>query len=257
MRDTWMRLRVRRSDFAAQRGPSLCVRNVVFTRHAKAPPHGAWSFELGAYSLETWIRFVAPGGPSHVHAASSERDERSSRHSERPSLRFEARCCASRPVVALRSPSLRFELTSVHGELASGQRAPALDDYTLGRNRREARTRHSEVARGAAKSYRALRANFQCSSAASVTFRASSRRCEKASSQASNLRHHACSDAAAGAGYHGVEARIQSMRARGAYTELSRGSAKLGRRHGEAVRGAVCSHVLKQSSRVASVNRYR
>ena len=165
--------------------------------------------------------------------------------------------CASRPVVALRSPSLRFELTSVHGELASGQRAPALDDYTLGRNRREARTRHSEVARGAAKSYRALRANFQCSSAASVTFRASSRRCEKASSQASNLRHHACSDAAAGAGYHGVEARIQSMRARGAYTELSRGSAKLGRRHGEAVRGAVCSHVLKQSSRVASVNRYR
>ena len=103
MRDTWMRLRVRRSDFAAQRGPSLCVRNVVFTRHAKAPPHGAWSFELGAYSLETWIRFVAPGGPSHVHAASSERDERSSRHSERPSLRFEARRCASKPFVALRA----------------------------------------------------------------------------------------------------------------------------------------------------------
>jgi hypothetical protein len=169
IRYTSKRLRVQRRDFATPPRPSLWVRNVVFTRHTKAPPHGALSQELEASSFETSIRFGAPAGRLQAHEVSSEGDKLSLA-AQRASF------------VALRSHSLRRELATAHSEFAREQRVPVRNNYTPSRIRREALTRPSQLARGAANSFRAPRANSLCSSSFSLTLRACSRRRAQASS---------------------------------------------------------------------------
>jgi hypothetical protein len=82
--------------------------------------------------------------------------------------------CTSKPIVAPR-------IGHGHSELVREQRVPLGDDYSAFGNRRDALTRHSQFARGAAKSFRAPRANSLWSSSFSVTLRASSRRREQVS----------------------------------------------------------------------------
>jgi hypothetical protein len=82
--------------------------------------------------------------------------------------------------VALESLSLRCEFTPVHSELAREHGVPVRDNSTPIWDRREALARHSQLARGAGRSFRALRAAFPCSYPSSVAFPVSSSQREMA-----------------------------------------------------------------------------
>jgi len=178
---------------------------------------------------------------------------------------------------ALGGLSLRGEWTSGRSEWPREEWVPVRDPYTPVWNRREALTRHPQLARGAAKRFRAPRAASQGSSSASVTFRGSSQRREQASGPPTFLRSRPCSDAGSrartrgavlGRGepcsdagsrarFRGVGGRIPSIRAPATCAELLRWNTDLGRKQREAARSAPCSLVLKEWSRVAARNRRR
>ena len=156
---------------------------------------------------------------------------------------------------ALRSPSLRCELTTAHRETTREQGMP-LRMIPPGSGIVGKRLPGTlRFARGPMKSFRAPRANSQCSSTSSVTVRASSRRREQAS------RSSELDETPSGGRARGGRCSLPACRS--SYSvhlslhrrpRASRWNAPLGPRGCEAVRGAACSLVLKARLRVTAGN---
>ena len=219
-----------------ERARSLFVGNVNSLHRAAKSFTGAGS-PFGARRA-----FFAPQrGPLQAHEVPSARDKLSSRDSDPFPSHVEALCCAARSLP--RTANSLWNHMDLHWTIT-----PPLGIV----GKRVGDTVSSDAAQRRASARRKL---ISCASSPSRSH-LEALRCgaRRRPGQPSSLRRLACSDAALRAGFRGVRGRLQSIRACGAHSDLSRQNAQLDPRHCEPVRGARCLLVLKRWSHVAAVN---